>query len=303
MVKICKLACTKAGQSVVINGTVYYGGGYATEEKHNYIIYCYHPRLATWTALKPLPVKSFGLGKFDGKVIAVGGRTKEGEVSSQVYMFDEMAQSWMSTVIPSMQTPMIRPGVLSLPSALVVASGRSLHIYTQETGWYWSDQPLPFSCTDVILTETGNTCFTIGGERFLTYWDWIYYDLPFSLYISTEDLLWDRNKAVPGMAYEYRDSIFPSYRWRKLPGGTKAYSLAATILAGNLVTLGRHGQRYNNQVRMYSLTSESWSCIGQLPENLNDVTITALSSIELFVIGKKQDGVLSVYRGLIQLFQ
>ena len=196
MVKICKLACTKAGQSVVINGTVYYGGGYATEEKHNYIIYCYHPRLATWTALKPLPVKSFGLGKFDGKVIAVGGRTEEGEVSSQVYMFDEMAQSWMSTVIPSMQTPMIRPGVLSLPSALVVASGRSLHIYTQETGWYWSDQPLPFSCTDVILTETRNTCFTIGGERFLTYWDWIYYDLPFSLYISTEDLLWDRNKTV-----------------------------------------------------------------------------------------------------------
>ena len=41
-----------------------------------------------------------------------------------------------------------------------------------------------------ILTETGNTCFTIG-ECFLTHWDWSYHTLPFSVYISTEDILWD----------------------------------------------------------------------------------------------------------------
>ena len=81
-----------------------------------------------------------------------------------------------------------------------------------------------------ILTETGNTCFTIG-VCFLIHWDWSYYmyTLPFSVYISTEDILWDRNKTVPGMAYEYRDSIFSSYRWRKLPRGTKRHAPKYTV--------------------------------------------------------------------------
>ena len=106
------------------------------------------------------------------------------------------------------------------------------------------------------------------------------------------------------MAYEYRDKmIYPSYRWKELPGGTPVFSLEATVLAGNLITIGKYGQQYDNVVRMYSLTNESWSSIGQLPDQVGDATITALSPTELLVTGKKQDGVLSVYRGSIKLFE
>ena len=203
-------------------------------------------------------------------------------------------------MIPSIQTSWTFPGVLSLPSALVVTGGQSIQVYTQKTGWYWSDQPLPILCSIVTLTIAGNICYALG----VNFLGWTIYSPPLSLYVPIENILWDRNKTAPGMAYEYRDKmIYPSYRWKELPGGTPAFSLEATVLAGNLITIGKYGQQYDNVVRMYSLTNESWSSIGQLPDQVGDATITALSPTELLVTGKKQDGVLSVYRGSIKLFE
>ena len=293
------------GRSVVIDEIVCIGGGLADNEVDKYNVHCYHLKLDKWITLNHLPVKSFGLGKFNGKLVAVGGITIVGERSHNVYTYNETLQSWDTTLIPNMQESKIFPEVLSLPSALVVAGdGASIEIYTEDTGWYWSDHPLPNSCTDVTLNIAGNTCFALGGNysKELLSSDWF----PLALYGPLESLLRDRNKTVPGMAYEYRNTmIYPSYRWRNLPGGPQAYSLVATILASNLLTLGKHGNPFDKQLRMLSLTNESWSEIGQLPDNLlrqvDSVTMTALSSTELFVTGKKLNGILSVYIGTIDI--
>ena len=65
------------GQTVVIDDKVYYGGSIADIEEHKYTVYCYDTKQDNWTSLKPLPVRSFGLGKFNGKLIAIGGMTKD----------------------------------------------------------------------------------------------------------------------------------------------------------------------------------------------------------------------------------
>ena len=54
---------------------------------------------------------------------------------------------------------------------------------------------------------------------------------------------------------------------------------------------------------MYSLTNESWTQISHLPDNLDGATVTALSSTELLVTGNKEGGLLSVYRGFVQITQ
>ena len=309
------------GHTVVIDDRVYYGGGIA-EEQHEYIVYCYHLRLDDWTALEPLPIKSFGLGKFEGKLIALGGMTDQDEENTKVYTFDEASNSWFTSVIPNMQMSRVFPKVLSLPSALVVAGGqsiqyytdykgyywrKSIEVYTQETGWYWSDQPLPDASTDLTLAISGNNCFVLGGNysKAYIYLQWISHKPPLSLYAPIENILWDRNKTVPGSAYEYRDKlIFPSYRWRELPGGRsrQANSLVATVLAGNLITLGTVGRK-DNLLRMFSLTNATWTQISQLPDILDGATVTALSSTELLVTGNKEGGLLSVYRGSVQISQ
>jgi len=103
----------------------------------------------------------------------------------------------------------------------------------------------------------------LGGNysKALVYLQWISHKSPLSLHVSIENILWDRNKTVPGRAYEYREKlIYPSYRWRELPGGrsNQANSLVATVLAGNLITLGIQGWK-DNLLRMYSFTNECYN--------------------------------------------
>ena len=290
------------GQSVLIGDKMYYGGGFASDEVHKYYVYCYDTVLGNWTTIQSLPVKSFGLGKFDGKLIALGGITMEGEESKKVYTYDTKTNSWVSD-IHDMPITRVFPGILSLPSALIIAGGEnSISVYTKETGWYWSNQPLTVSCSDVALVTAGNRCFLLAGNytKELMQSDWF----PLSMYISLNDLLYDRNKTVPGRAYEDRNElIYPSYRWKQLPGGfdTQANSLVGTVLAGNLVILGKRSQPWNSELKMFSFMQESWTRIGQLPDDLQigTATIAALSSTELLVTGKKEDGLLSVYIGSV----
>ena len=76
-----------------------------------------------WTSLPLLPVKWFGLGQVNGQLVAVGGK-KENDLttSNDVYVYDGPSQMWEQT-IPPMLTARDSPGVLSLPSMLIVAGG------------------------------------------------------------------------------------------------------------------------------------------------------------------------------------
>ena len=288
------------GQSVVIGDKMYYGGGFADREEHKYMVYCYHLNFHKWTRLSGLTVKSFGLGAFNGKLLAVGGITMGGEDSKKVYTYDETTESWMS-VIPDMLTSRAFPAVLSLSKTLVIAGGEnSIAIFTEETGWYWSNQPLPVPCTDVTLAVAGNICYLLAGNysKETRQSDWF----PLSQYISTVDLLFDRNAVTKGTAYENRNLlIYPSYRWRNLEGGfsAQANSLVGTAISSNLVTLGKRGQSWNSAVGMYSLTQKTWVEIGHLPSDIRvgSATLTSLSATNLLVTGRKQDGVLSIYIG------
>ena len=71
-----------SGQSVVMDGKVYYGGGKTeTDELENsycYFVQCYDPSQDKWTTLSQLklPVRYFGLGQLDGHLVAVGGEMR-----------------------------------------------------------------------------------------------------------------------------------------------------------------------------------------------------------------------------------
>jgi outer membrane protein assembly factor BamB len=109
--------------TTVLNGKVYCGG--VTGDDGDYTIYCYDPSRGKWTTLPPLPVKYFGLGQVDGKLVAVGGVKKiEEEETNKVHTYDERSRKWKQT-IPPMPTARDSPGVLSLQSALVVANGNT----------------------------------------------------------------------------------------------------------------------------------------------------------------------------------
>ena len=76
-------------KTTVINGKVYCGG-VTDDDDGQYVVYCYNPSQDKWTTLPPLPVRRFGLGQVNGKLVAVGGRRRnENSYSNITYTYDE----------------------------------------------------------------------------------------------------------------------------------------------------------------------------------------------------------------------
>ena len=292
------------GMSTVINGKVYYGGGLTGVNDDKFNVYCYDPPKDNWTTLLPLPVRWFGLGQVNGKLVAVGGR-KKGNVTStnEVFTYDERSRKWKQT-IPPMPTARHSPGVLSLQLALVVAGGDTgkgatnvVEIFKPGTSQWYSTDPLPTACCDISLTGSciGNTCciYAIGGFNFPL-------QLNQALCASVDDLF---HNAVPANQTTHSGSSDTQSAWKTLPN-TPTFQPAAAMLAGNLLAIGGNetsgGGADRKEVYMYSPSTKSWIYLSDLSEPRSDTTVAVLSSSEILVIGGRCDGgVNTVYKGTL----
>ena len=286
------------GKTTVVNGKVYYGGGDTYDNDHNkYIVYCYDPSQDRWTTLPPLPVRWFGLGQVNGKLVAVGG-VKGGLYTNEVHTYDERSRKWKKT-IPPMPTAKWSPGVLSSQSALVVASGfgdahtAAVEIFKPDTSqWYKTDPLLTTSC-DILLVAVGNTCYALGGYKSE--------HLNRTLYASVDDLV---HNAVP--ANQIKITTSAESAWKTLPN-TLTYQPAAAVLAENLFAIGGReipeGGAYKEDIYMYSPSTNSWVYISDLPRILSNPAVALLSSTEILVIGGEGDGHRAriVYKGTLHL--
>ena len=285
-----------SGQTTVINGKVYCGGRADNDDSYN--VYCYDPSQDKWTTLPPLPVKWFGLGQVNSKLVAVGG-VKDYEDTDKVYTYSERSRKWKQT-IPPMPTARRSPGVLSLQSALVVAGGveiEEVEIFKLDTSQWYRTESLPVRCCLISLVAIGNTCYALGGYGNS-------HHLNQALYASVDDLLCN---AVPVNQTTHSGS---SDTWKTL-SNTPTYRPAAAMLAGNLLAMGgcetSGGGANKKEVYMYSPSTNSWIYISDLPAPRSDTAVAVLLSKEILVIvgcnggGLFGDRVNTVYKGTLHL--
>ena len=91
-------------QAVAIGEVVYIGGGETFNHGDDrYIIHKYHSAKDKWSTLPPAPVRLFGMGELNGKLVIVGGKTKQDEVTKKVYILS-FDKSYDSMSIPPMTT-------------------------------------------------------------------------------------------------------------------------------------------------------------------------------------------------------
>ena len=62
-----------------------------------YTVYCYDPPQDKWITLPVLPVRWFGLGQINGKLVAVGGEKKINEKSDVIYTYEEVEAFYYSS--------------------------------------------------------------------------------------------------------------------------------------------------------------------------------------------------------------
>ena len=276
-------------------------------------VYWYDASQDEWLFLPPLPVRFFGLGRLNDTLVAVGGTKmdikgmkKEG-ISNEVYTYNEQIRQWEIT-IPPMPTARQAPGVLSLDSALIVASGytadekfaNTVEIYQQSTSQWYRTDPLPIHCCDVSMIANGSRCYVLGG-----------YQEPLCLnqavYASIDDLL---HNAVPAdeTAHIGNSSSDTSTVWKLLPE-TPVYRPAAAMMTGYLIAIGgsktsQGGTDHDRkEIYAYSPSTESWICINYLPIPLREISVNSLSPVKILVMGgQRNDCRLStVYKGTLNL--
>ena len=267
----------------------------------NYIVYCYDPSQDKWTTLPLLPVRYFGLGQVNGKLVAIGGAKDDFTEVKDTYTYDQRSQKWKQT-IPPMPTARWSQGVLTLQSAFIMAGGNTSNSYTaaveifklDTSQWYKTD-PLPTACQDISLVAIDNTCYALGGYQHPSY-------LNQALYASIDDLL---GNAVPANQTTHSGSSDTQSAWKTLPN-TPTYRPAAAMLAGNLLAIGGRetskGGATKKEVYMYSPSTNSWIYISDLPAPRSTIAVAVLSLTEILVIGG-YDGVRenTVYKGTLTL--
>ena len=290
-------------KTTIINGNVYCGG--ATDQSNydgDYTIYCYDSSQDKWTTLPPLPVRHFGLGHVNGKLVAVGGMKRStGNEINDVYTYDERSQKWKRT-IPPMPTAKRSPGILSLQSALIVAGGATssycdlVEFFKPDTSQWYRTDPLPTACCIISLVAIGNTCYVLGGFNGS--------HLNQALYASVDDLL---GNAVPANQTTCSGSSDTQSAWKTLPN-TPTYRPAAAVLSGNLLAIGgdetsKERSAAKKEVYMYSPSTNSWIYVSDLPAPRSNTAAAVLSSTEVLVIGGYDGGrkVNTVYKGTLAL--
>ena len=293
---------------------VYCGGGDADEGWNPFNVYCYDPLQDNWTVLPPLPdpVVFFGLGRFNGQVVAVGGTeiraTRRITAKNTIQRYDEESKTW-KVFEPSMPTARHSPGVLSLEKGILVVGGYTDNEYANtvemllfNTMQWYRVSPLPVDCCDVSLVAINSDCYVLGGYKEPNH-------LNHALKASIEDLL---HNAVPAtQPHSNISSTATSDNnqespWKILPP-TPMYRPAGAVLGENLFAIGGvetpTGGTFTKEVYMFSPSTKSWIYICDLPTPLSRVSVNALSSTETMVVGG-MDGsgrVNTAYKGTMTL--
>ena len=152
-------------QTVLISGKVYVGGGSTESFDDDYLIHEYSPADDRWSTLPPAPVFWFGMGKLNGQLVMVGGKTRQGIIRN-IHVFEKLSQKWEES-IPPMPTARRSPVVFSQPSCLTVVGGTDqcdndlsdVEIFMPHTSQWHKASSAPSSLSLMTTTVIYNKCF------------------------------------------------------------------------------------------------------------------------------------------------
>jgi N-acetylneuraminic acid mutarotase len=298
------------GQSAVVSGKVYYYGGSAST-KDEYTVYCYDPQRDKWSTLPPLPIRYFGLGKINEKLVAIGGVNADAdEPTNKVHMYDAKLERWKQMIAATMPSARAFPSVMSIRLGLVVAGGLIelyddeytdvVEIFQADTSQWYKTDPLPRIYSYLSTVAIDNTCHVLGET------DGKQSDLedPRALYATVDDLI---SNAVPANQTLRRNTGDVHSAWKTLPY-TPSYQPAATMLDGHLLAIGgwqtsKEGAR-KKEVYAFSPSKNSWVYISDLPAPRTSIAVAIMTRMEILVIGGQggdDNRVSTIYKGSLNL--
>ena len=264
---------SSAIQAVVIDNSVYVGGGYMhfvfREEINVVMVYSLLNR--SWAKLPPYESQFFGMATVNDQLVVVGGRVSTSIGGGSTNVLGVWNKGWTHP-LPVMPTARYSPSVISYQQWVVVAGGRderSFHYSTVELldtcsrRWY-EGSPLPSGCSGMSAAIIGNVWYLSGGYSSQG-------ENRHVFSVCLDELI---SQAVS------QSTGAPS-PWQTLPETPLVHS-ALLILNGALLAVGGFK---SSAIHIYQPTSKSWVKVGYLPTQRWHCACTVLPNGEIFVAG------------------
>ena len=263
-------------QSVVVEGTVYVGGGYAGRgSDNNYLVMTYDISTGKWATLPPYRARYFAITAINNQLVLVGGYEHGGGRSKVVGVWDADNKQWTHPY-PEMHTARELCSAVVHNEWLVVAGGWSQDamlssvevMNTNSKQWYAGPStPIPWG---LMKTATvGDECYFMGGYN--TAW-------------SPTNTLY--SVSLSALTTGLNSSTRKGQIWKEISGLQTTCSTQLSISGSLLAVGGRDKDRKAvTAIHLYQPDTGEWVKVGDSPTPRCNCTCAMITDRELLVSG------------------
>ena len=265
-------------QSVVVEGTVYVGGGYAgSGSANNYIVMTYDISTGKWATLPPYRAKWFAMTAINNQLVLVGGYEHGG--SKVVGVWDADTKQWTHPY-PEMYTACSWCSAVVHNEWLVVAGGRSASgamlssvevMNTNSKQWY-AGPPTPIPWCSMKTATVGDECYFMGGSTATG-------PHPNTVY----------SVSLSALTSGLNSSTRKGQIWKEISGLQTACSSLLSI-SGSLLAVGGVGKAVT-AIHLYKPDTGEWVKVGDLSTPRLNCTCAMITDREMVVAGGMSGGV------------
>ena len=262
-------------QSVVVEGTVYVGGGFANDG-NDYIVMTYDISTGKWATLPQYRARAFAMTAINNQLVLVGGYIHDR--SKMVAVWDADNRQWTHPY-PEMHTARSSCSVVVYRAWLVVAGGvpigsdesSSVEVMNTNSKQWYAGPPTPTLWSHMRTAVVGDMCYFMGGAINRISTDKVY---AVSLSALTSGLT----------SNEPKKNKNP--KWSEISGLQLADSTLFSISGSLLAVGGKNKDRKAvPAIHLYKPDIGEWVKVGDLPTPRRDCVCAMITDKEMLVAG------------------
>ena len=269
-------------RSVVIQGTVYVGGGWAHGGKDRSTVMEYNTHSGKWDKLPPYRACFFAMTAINNQLVLVGGKERDTRTRALgVWRAD--SKEWTHPY-PDMPTARRSCSAVGYNEWLIVTGGStsdgighvisSVDVMNTDSKQWYAGPPSPMAWVEMNTATVGDTCYFMGG------WT-VQHGLSFA---TATTMVY--SVSLPHLLAQlgsHRSGEGDTQIWREISGLQASLSTPLSI-RGSLLAVGGEDNDTVSTIHLYQPATGEWVKVGELSRPLQRFC-TMITDREILVTG------------------
>ena len=271
-------------QSVVVQWTVYVGGGYSS--MCEYVVVAFDITSGKWTTLPPYKTFFFTMTAINNQLVLVGGVDHGGD-SKVLGVLSANNKQWTHPY-PEMHTARSHCSAVVYNEWLVVAGGEaggghlsSVEVMNVDSKQWFAGSPTPAPWYSMRTAIVGDVCYFMGGCT-----------LSSTGFVSAISKVY--SLSLPSLTIRmnsYNACISEGQLlWKEISGLQTTRSTPLSISASLLAIGGRDNDEAVTAICLYQPGTGEWVNVGDLPAPKYNCTCAMITDRDVLVAGGYDDG-------------